>query len=295
MFAAVGGLALDRAALEASPLDSSAIRVHSKGRQGNRKNYNNNNNAQQKAQHAAQQKAQRAAATARLERARQLLAATANHAGVAHLQLQNAAGKVATAKNTLDTSKDAGESASDELHQIETEIEESQAADSPYAKGVDNAVEASEAFKKLRDKIEASPDYRAAKSAALSGDNKPDKLAHMEQKFFTSNPDYIQARSGAELMVARLREIRSALFAADSRWLATAQRSKDARSQASEANKQLQGSLLHKADAAESAREAAAAANAAQALVKLREAQAKAAGAKDQGSKNKKPSSSSKK
>lgn len=272
---------------------SSPGKAHLTARQ-NRKN-NNNQNAQQKAQRAAKQRQERAAAAARLQRAQQLALATSNAAGAAHLKLQMAAGKVGTAKESIDTSKEAGASATHELRQLEEEIEDAQAPDSPFVKAEKEADEAAEKFLGLREKIESSPDYKAAKAAALASDNKHERLADIEQKYFTSNPEYIQARSGFDLMGTRLSEIRSHLFAADARWRDAADRAKGARGQESEAKKQLQGSLLKKAEAADSAREAAAAANAAQNLVKLREAQAKAAGANKNGGSKKGYSAGSKK
>ncbi|HEY2413708.1 MAG TPA: hypothetical protein VGI40_15770 [Pirellulaceae bacterium] len=201
------------------------------------------------------------AALAQRNAAQQVLAAAQATGGGAQDKLNSALSKLRDEAQKFHDSQSTTRQAAKELAEIEEDILDEQAADSPYKQGLKKVEEARRNVQQAEDRIVAEPAVQA-KLAGLSGNN----LQEAKNKIFEFDDNYQTAKGELSAQGSASAKIRTELFQADKHWKEAAESLTQARKEEKEAEGNTHGGTSGRVGLnlkAKSAGEAAATAKAA--------------------------------
>jgi len=173
---------------------------------------------------ARQQQALNNAATAQLNAAKQLLAASQAKGSGAQAKLDAALSKLREEATKFHDAQSTTRQAAKELAEIEQEILDEQKDDSPYAKAAKTVEAARAKLQQIEDRILSDPKVQI-ELTGLSGA----KLAESRESVLKLRTDWLEAKAALEMEAAELARTRSALFQADEQWKEAAEALSEAR------------------------------------------------------------------
>lgn len=235
-----------------------------------RRSRNRNRGNSQAQRQAVQQSLAQAKAQAAV--AQQALAIASKQVGAAGSAVSAAEGRMTSAGAAFQSAEDDLRNAEREVRELEQQIVDSQANDSPFAEARDAMERAKKAYDDQRGKVERAINYKARYEAALASSNKAELLPKLQQELL-NHSDLLRASITFEAARQACEREKAALLAADPSWKAATDATRAAQSTSSKATIELNNSRLKLAGAKDDYRLAAKAAVAAQAAL----AQAQAA------------------
>jgi hypothetical protein len=208
-----------------------------------------------------QQQSMIQAALAQRNAAQQVLAAAEATGNGAQDKLNSALSKLREEAQKFHDAQSTTRHAAKELADIEEDILDEQAADSPYKQGLKNVDAARQSLKQVEERIVAEPAAQA-KLAGLSGNS----LLEAKHKILEFDDSYLTAKGELNAQGSALNKIRADLFQADKHWKEAAESLTQARKDEKDAEEHTHGGASGRVGLnlkAKSASEAAAAARAA--------------------------------
>jgi len=214
------------------------------------------------------------AALAQRNAAQQVLAAAQATGGGAQDKLNSALSKLREEAQRFHDSQSTTRQAAKELAEIEEEILDEQAVDSPYKQGLKKVEAAREDLKQVEERILGESAVQA-KLAGLSGNS----LLEAKTKVLEYDPNYLIAKAKLTSQGSAVEKIRTELFQADKHWKEAADSLTQARKDEKEAEKNTHGGASGRVGLNLKAKNAAEAAAAARAAIAQAEAILRANGA----------------